>query len=217
MWWSGGSADCIRSGDSGRSRHPSRLASRAPRDARKVWRAHLADSDFKQPCAIARALWSAPGRPSSRIPNLGSLKGSGAPADAGACETPGGWPARPSVGRFAKASPRSFRNEAPPGAPRRRSATDGPRFRERGPATPVSQLLAPGPIARERSPAIARALRSTFLRSPRHRIDRWRGFPGHRPGEAWPNLRPVSHRRSVFTASHDDAPLEEQDDRTIGI
>jgi len=129
----------------------------------------------------------------------------------------GDWRSHP-VGRFAKASPPFVRREAPPGAPHAAFCDkDGPRFRERGPATPVSQLLAPGPIARERSPAIARALRSTFLRSPRHRIDRWRGFPGHRPGEAWPNLRPVSHRRSVFTASHDDAPLEEQDDRTIGI
>ena len=204
MWWSGGSADCIRSGDSGRSRHPSRLASRAPRDARKVWRAHLADSDFKQPCAIARALWSAPGKPSSRIPNLGSLKGSGAPADAGACETPGGWPARPSVGRFAKASPRSFRNEAPPGAPLRRLATGGPRFRERGPATPVSQLLAAGHSACERSPAIARAPEATFASGPRRRIDRWRDFPGHRPGGVRPYLRPLpaaapSSRRPMTT------------------
>jgi hypothetical protein len=85
------------------------------------------------------------------------------------------------VGRFAKASPFSLvRRKAPPGAPQRRSATDGPRFRERGPATPVSQLLAPGPIARERSPVIARAPEATFASGPRRRISRRRGFP------AWP-------------------------------
>src|SRR6185312_8030419 len=42
--------------------------------------------------------------------------------------------------------------------------------------------------------------------NPRRRIDRWRDFPGHRPGGVRPHLRPCPHRCSVFTASHDDAP-----------
>jgi hypothetical protein len=111
-----------------------------------------------------------------------------------------------SVGRFAKASPPFLRREAPPGAPLRRCATDGPRFRERGPATPVSQLLAAGPGACEQSPAIARAPKATLASGPRRRINRRRGFPDHRPGEVESTSPPLPHRRSVFTASHDDAP-----------
>src|SRR5579883_2365090 len=86
-------------------------------------------------------------------------EGSGAPADAGACEAPGGWPARPSGGTLGEGVPflLAIGGRRLPALHTRRSATGGPRFRERGPATPVSQLLAAGPSACERSPAIARA------------------------------------------------------------
>ena len=214
MWWSGGSADCIRSGDSGRSRHPSRLASRAPRDARKVWRAHLADSDFKQPCAIARALWSAPGRPSCEFQISAPSRGAERRQTRGL--------ARPPVdGRRDHPWDALRRRPLAPFGTRRLPAlhcgvlaTGGPRFRERGPATPVSQLLAAGHSACERSPAIARAPEATFASGPRRRIDRWRDFPGHRPGGVRPYLRPLpaaapSSRRPMTT------PLNEQDGRTL--
>jgi hypothetical protein len=76
----------------------------------------------------------------------------------------------------------------------------------REPATPVSQLLAPGPVARERSPAIARVPMATLAGARGAASIDGGVSPLGRPGEAWPYLRPVSHRCSVFTASHDDAP-----------
>jgi len=75
----------------------------------------------------------------------------------GFCETPDGWPAKPSGGTLCEGAP-SLREKR--GASRRSTcgviSMCGPRFRERGPATPVSQLLAAGRNACERSPAIAR-------------------------------------------------------------
>src|SRR6185503_15553004 len=72
-------------------------------------------------CAIARILWSAPGRPSSLSSSRSLSRGAERRQTRGFCETPDGWWRNHPVGRFAKASPRSFRNEAPPGAPQRRS------------------------------------------------------------------------------------------------
>jgi hypothetical protein len=148
-----------------------------------------------------------PGEALARIPNLDSPRGSGAPADAGVCETPGGWPARPPGGTLCEGVP-SLLSER--GASRRSTAAlcdqDGPRFRERGPATPVSQLLAAGPGACERSPAIARELRSALLQSPRRRIDRATGISPDADPVRSRHISALPHRRSVFTASHDDAP-----------
>jgi hypothetical protein len=174
-------------------------------------RGHLrtTDSHDSSPVFFGRPRVSRYSPSSSR-----SLEGSGAPADAEGCEPSDERRARPLDGTLARRPLAPHRNEAPPGAPQRRSATDGPRFRERGPATPVSQLLAPGPIARERSPAIARVLQGTFPRNPRRRISRRRGFP--------PVIDPVrsrAHLRPVLTAAPSSrrpmtTPLEEHD-RTI--
>jgi len=134
-------------------------------------------------CAFPSRRASSPvffGRPRvSRHSRLSPLpRGERSAGKRGGVRDPRGWPARPSVGRFAKASPSSFSGERRlPALHCGVLATGGPRFRERGPATPVSQLLAAGRNACERSPAIARALRDTFPRSPRRRTDRWRDFP----------------------------------------
>src|SRR6185312_4330145 len=153
----------------------------SPRMTPGFWRARFrfADSNFKQPTLRRPYSLIGAGYAVFPIPILRSLEGSGAPADAGVCETPDGWPARPSGGTLCEGVPFLLCEEK--GASRRSTAAfcdkDGPRFRERGPATPVSQLLAAGPNACERSPAIARVLQGTFPRSPRRRISRRRGFP----------------------------------------
>ena len=148
-------------------------------------------------------------------PRRAPLEGSGAPADAGACDrSRSGWRSRPR--HLAKASPHPLRS----GRDASRRSTCGvsrdvrAALSVRGPATPVSQLLAPGPSARERSPAIAResGVRCSRPAAP-HRSTA--GFPrladpvrlGHISAQSL--TAAPSSRRPMST------PLEEQDKRTI--
>ena len=197
---------CITSTDVGVLR-ASWMRGSSPRMTLCMWRRAIQlDSTVKQPRAAARILVSAPGRPSfefaiPRLPN----EGSGAPAGAGACEAPG----EGGTSTMAQAFLPS-KEDAPPGAPLAAFCDWSGRAFERGPATPVSQLLAAGPNACERSPAIARALGLRLPRSPRRRIDRWRDFPGHRPGGSGhisaPSLAAAPSSRRPMTT-----PLEEQE------
>ena len=111
----------------------------------------------------------------------------------GLCETPDGWPAKPSGGTLCEGVP-SLREKR--GASRRSTcgvlSMCGPRFRERGPATPVSQLLAAGRSACERSPAIARELKATFALTRGAASADGGISPLGRPGELGPHLRPSS-------------------------
>ena len=135
--------------------------------------------------------------PHRGLPN----EGSGAPAGAGACEAPAGGTS------YDRPVPplRSGRN-APSGAPLRRSAMRGPRFRyvdqPRPSASSWRRVVVPGSGAPP-SPGSAR------LRWPRTRgtasIDGGVS-PLGRPGEHGGVSPPLSHRCSHLTASHDDAP-----------
>ncbi len=174
---------------------PGRTGGRAPRNDDEA-------------CAIARIVWSAPGRPSSPIAIPDSHRGE---RSAGrrwglrgprwaVCETHPWDVLRASRSSVAK------RRNAPSGAPRRRSATrtgrafenvDQPRLS----ASSWRRVLLPASGAPP-SPGSPECVAP----NPRRRISRWRDFPGHRPGGVRPHLRPCPHRCSVFTASHDDAP-----------
>jgi len=107
-----------------------------------------------RPCSCVGAGYALFANCNSRLPSRGAERrqalGLARPPVGGLRNTPGGTSYEASRSSVAK------RRNAPSGAPRRRSAMRGPRFRERGPATPVSQLLAAGRNACERSPAIAR-------------------------------------------------------------
>ena len=158
--------------------------------------------------AIARILWSAPGTPSSRIAIPDSQRGE---RSAGrrwglrgprwaVCET------RP-MGRLAsvpflrcEAEERAFRRSTAAFLRRAGRAfenVDQPRLS----ASSWRQVVMPASGAPP-SPGSSECVAP----NPRRRIDRWRDFPGHRPGGVRPHLRPCPHRCSVFTASHDDAP-----------
>ena len=84
---------------------------------------------------------------------------------------------------------------------------DGPRFRERGPwprlsASSWRQVVMPGSGA---PPSPGRSGYVAPKPAAPHRSTA--GFPGCAdPASSRPHLRPLSHRCSVFTASHDDAP-----------
>ena len=160
-----------------------------------------------------------------RSPNSNSrlpIEGSGAPVGAGACEAPGGQPAR---GTSCDRPLPSLRSEG-----------------RRLPALHVRRFLSPWAVLpgettssiRTASGAVATAPSSSHSCSHRRRpvvmpADGWPGPPGgrvtspareRRIDETGFPVRPVSrqgrisglapHRCSVFTASHDDA-LDEQD------
>jgi hypothetical protein len=155
-----------------------------------------------RPCSLIGAGYAA-----VRIANLGSLEGSGAPADAGVCETPDGWPARPSGGTLCEGVPslligtrrlpalhsgvlrltgRAFEN------------VDQPRLS----ASSWRQVLMPASGAppspecqRLRLPPARGAASADGGVSPLGRPGKFEGISPPRP-----------HRCSVFTASHDDAP-----------
>ena len=135
------------------------------------------------------------------------IEGSGAPAGAGACEAPGGRSAKHARGTSCERPVPPLRSggtrlPALHGgvlrcAGRAFENVDQPRLS----ASSWRRVLLPGSGA----PPSPESLKCVAP-NPRRRISRWRDFPGHRPGGVRPHLRPCPHRRSVFTASHDDAP-----------
>ena len=166
------------------------------------------DSNFKQPWDIARILWSAPGRPSRELQYLAPSRGAERRQTRGSAKPPMGGRRKPPGGTLCEGVP------SPPkkrGASRRStcgvSHDGGPRFHERGPATRPSasswrRVIVPGSGAPP-SPGELECVAP----APRRRIDRRQGFPPLiDPVSSEPNLQPVPHRCSVFTASHDDAP-----------
>src|SRR6185312_15207046 len=178
-------------------------------------RVGLTDSNFKQPTLRRPYSLIGAGYAVFPIPILRSLEGSGAPADAGVCETPDGWPARPSGGTLCEGVPSLPKKR---GAFRRSTAAClmmcGPRFRNvdqpRPSASSWQQVVLPASGA----PPSPECHEVRFPEARGAASADGGVSPLGRPGEFWAHLRlsltaAPSSRRPMTT------PLEEQDTRTI--